>query len=362
MEKINVLLIEDNPGDARLIKEMLTEEKGVSFDVDWKDTLSKGLKRVAVGGINIILLDINLPDSSGFDTFLRTQAEAQEIPIILMTGLDDEDLAMKIISKGAQDYLVKGKVNSSLLGRSIRYAIERKRNEEALKNYALQLEEANSLKDLFTDIIRHDLLNPLGIIKIASEQMLLAEGKNESKEKVLTMIKNNTDKLIDMIRDASMYAMIASIEKIEKSNIDLNKTLVTVENNFKIQLDEKNMRLERLSNCECSIRANPLIESVFSNLLSNAIKYSPPGKKIEANIINKSERCKIYFKDWGYGIKDEDKLKLFNRFQRVDKKGVKGTGLGLAIVKRIVELHGGSVWIEDNPEGGSIFYVDIPKT
>ncbi len=67
-------------------------------------------------------------------------------------------------------------------------------------------------------------------------------------------------------------------------------------------------------------------------------------------------------KDWGYGIKDEDKEKLFTRFQRMDKKGVRGTGLGLAIVKRIVELHEGRVWVEDNLEGGSIFYVEIPKS
>ncbi len=70
-------------------------------------------------------------------------------------------------------------------------------------------------------------------------------------------------------------------------------------------------------------------------------------------------RCFDYVKDWGYGIKDEDKAKLFTRFQRVEKKGVKGSGLGLAIVKRVVDLHGGKIWIEDNPEGGSVFCVEI---
>ena len=89
--------------------------------------------------------------------------------------------------------------------------------------------------------------------------------------------------------------------------------------------------------------------------------YSPAGNKIEVSIIDEKEHCKIYVKDWGYGIKDEDEAKLFTRFLRVNKKGVKGTGLGLAIVKRVVDLHGGKVWIEDNPEGGSVFYLEIPK-
>jgi len=104
-----------------------------------------------------------------------------------------------------------------------------------------------------------------------------------------------------------------------------------------------------------------MIGSVFYNLLSNAIKYSPEGKKIEVNIIDNRENWKIYVKDCGSGVSAEDKSRLFTRFQRADKKGVKGTGLGLAIAKRIVELHKGRIWIEDNPEGGSIFYVEIPK-
>jgi len=238
---------------------------------------------------------------------------------------------------------------------------ERKRVEETLKNYAAKLEEANRLKDLFTDIMRHDLLNPLGVIKTATEQILLIETKDERMCNTLLMIKRNADKLIDMIKSASMYAMLESAEKLERTKLDLNEIFREVVNNFKSQLEEKNMKLEYISKGGCCVMANPLIDAVFSNLLSNAIKYSPAGKKIEVNIIEEKEHFKIYVKDWGYGIKDEDKLKIFTRFQRVEKKGVKGTGLGLAIAKRVVDLHGGKVWIEDNPEGGSVFCVKIPK-
>lgn len=238
---------------------------------------------------------------------------------------------------------------------------ERKRADEALKNYAAELEEANRLKDLFTDIMRHDLLNPLGIIKTATEQILFTETKDERAYNTLLMIKRNAEKLIDMIKSASMYAMLESAEKLERSKLDLSKIFREVANNFKPQLEEKNMKLEYTSKGECYVIANPMIDAVFSNLLSNTIKYSPAGNKIEVSIIDEKEHCKIYVKDWGYGIKDEDKAKLFTRFQRVNKKGVKGTGLGLAIVKRVVDLHGGKVWIEDNPEGGSVFYVEIPK-
>ncbi len=238
---------------------------------------------------------------------------------------------------------------------------ERKRAEETLKNYAAKLEEANHLKDLFTDIIRHDLLNPLGVMRTATEHLLFVETMDERMCNTLRMIKRNTDKLIDMIKSVSMYAMLESAEKLDRVKLDLNKIFEVVANNFKPQLEEKNMKLEYISKGECCVTANPMIDAVFSNLLSNAIKYSPAGRSIEVNIMEEEEHCKIHVKDWGYGIKEEDKAKLFTRFQRMDKKGVKGTGLGLAIVKRIVDLHGGRVWIEDNPEGGSVFCVEIPK-
>ncbi len=130
MEHIKVLLIEDNPADAAFIEEMLAEAKDVSFDLEWKDRLSIGLERIAKKGIDVVLLDLNLPDSKGFNTFTRMLSQAPEIPIVVLTGLDDETLAMRAVRTGAQDYLIKKYVNSNLLVRTIRYAIARRMGEE----------------------------------------------------------------------------------------------------------------------------------------------------------------------------------------------------------------------------------------
>jgi DNA-binding response OmpR family regulator len=128
MHKTNVLLIEDNPDDAFLIQEMLAEGNGV-FELTHADRLSKGLERVAAGGLDAILLDLSLPDSHGFDTFARVQAQAPGVPIVVLSGFDDEALAIKAVKEGAQDYLVKGQGDGSLLVRSVRYAVERKQLE-----------------------------------------------------------------------------------------------------------------------------------------------------------------------------------------------------------------------------------------
>jgi len=130
--RLNVLLIEDNPGDARLMREYLSDPAGVSFILEHRSTLASGLERLAQGGIDLVLLDLSLPDSPMPETFQRTQAAAPQVPIIVMSGLDDEKFAIQTVQEGAQDYLVKSYVDTRLLVHAMRYAIERKRAEEAL--------------------------------------------------------------------------------------------------------------------------------------------------------------------------------------------------------------------------------------
>ncbi|MCZ7402321.1 MAG: sensor histidine kinase [Candidatus Methanoperedens sp.] len=101
---------------------------------------------------------------------------------------------------------------------------------------------------------------------------------------------------------------------------------------------------------------------VFANLISNAIKYAPHGKKIVVDGKEVNSSWIIRVMDFGAGIKDADKKLVFERFQREDKTGIKGSGLGLAIARKIVELHNGNIWVEDNPEGGAVFVVEIPKS
>ncbi len=138
--KINILLIEDNPGDARLIREMLGEVRGTSFAVEVASELPTGLQRLSAGGADVVLLDLSMPGSGGLDTFTKAHAQAGHVPIIVLTGLDDEAVAVRAVREGAQDYLIKGQVDSHLLGRAIRYAIERKRAEAALERLRHQNE------------------------------------------------------------------------------------------------------------------------------------------------------------------------------------------------------------------------------
>ena len=124
-EPNNVLLVEDNPGDARLLHEMLKDVQGAQFNLTDVARLQDALELLRGQSFDIVLLDLRLPDSQGFDTFTRMSSEFPNVPIVVMTGLQDETVALRAVQEGAQDYLVKGQVDGEQLARSLRYAIVR---------------------------------------------------------------------------------------------------------------------------------------------------------------------------------------------------------------------------------------------
>ncbi len=131
-----VLLIEDNPGDARLICEMIAEDPDAPFSVECAERLSHGLERLSAGHTGLVLLDLSLPDSLGLETFAKVYAHSPTVPIIVLTGNDDANVALSAVKSGAQDYLIKGRLDRELLLRSMQYSIERKRYQVQLEHQA----------------------------------------------------------------------------------------------------------------------------------------------------------------------------------------------------------------------------------
>src|SRR5277367_3030930 len=133
IKTIKLLLIEDDPDAAQYVRLALREATGVHFQLESATNLREGLERLAQSGIEIVLLDLTLPESSGLDTFKAVQAQARDVPIIVLSGLDDETLARSAVHAGAEDYLVKGREDIQSITRAIIYAIERTESRKALR-------------------------------------------------------------------------------------------------------------------------------------------------------------------------------------------------------------------------------------
>lgn len=178
-QPIEILLVEDNPGDARLVEILLEEVGGIRFDLLQAPTLEKALDTLDENGFDVVLLDLSLPDSSGLETVERVRERASDVPIVVLSGQDDEETALRSLESGAEDYLVKGQGEGEIMARSIRYAIQRKRAERRL----VYLEQYDGLTGLANRTLFQDRLEQASARADRDETMLavLSLGLNRFK-------------------------------------------------------------------------------------------------------------------------------------------------------------------------------------
>ncbi len=286
-------------------------------------------------------------------------------------------LGLVIVANRSSDYKAEDKsklgeiagfiaplLNARLEG--FRLDLKRKRAEKSLREYAVELERSNNIKDLFTDIMRHDLLNPASIVK-GFVDILVKNEDDAEKHRMLETIQRNNDRLIEMIRNAAKLSRLSCAEHLELNVTDISPFLKECIKNFLPIADDKGIDIDLVEHKNCIACLNPIIEDVFANFLSNAIKYSPQGSKVTVAIEDMGKQWKIMFTDEGPGVPDKDKELIFDRFEQLGENmtfsGVKGSGLGLAISKRIMQMHKGNIGVEDNPEGqGSVFWITLDKS
>jgi DNA-binding response OmpR family regulator len=194
---IKVLLIEDNEGDVRLIWEILSEVRNSPFYLEVAGTLLSGLQTIEKNTPDVILLDLSLPDSNGIYTLNRVRDKAKKVPVVVLTGFDDEITAIKSLKEGAQDYLVKGRTDSDLLKRALIYSIERNSllnelegNENMLKESYEKLKELDGQREKFIDKVSTELKPIVEDLKVLFDEYGLEKTDAQGyREKLMNIIQ-----------------------------------------------------------------------------------------------------------------------------------------------------------------------------
>ncbi|MEB3291802.1 MAG: ATP-binding protein [Synechococcales bacterium] len=386
-----VLIVEDNAADAAMLKRTFARVNQ-SWQVVHVSLLSNAIEQYQASLISedllaahidsptspftLILLDLGLPDADGLTGLTVLRELAPEVTIVILTGLDDEALALQAMAEGAQDYLIKDSINSQRLTRSIRYAIERQQllrklqESERLSWQMLQQEkELNQLKSSFISTVSHEFRNPLAVIRTAADLIRL-NGKHLSAEKqqrFLSQIIYSVDNLLDWINEILlMNRMEAQGVNFSPSWIDFQQFCEQLVDNWQLSAGDR-----------CSLKSSiqgdfynvwldsALMHHVCNNLLSNAVKYSREGGliclEVQRQVTQQQEWIFLTIQDQGIGIPADQMHRVFDSFYRCSNTdGIAGTGLGLAIAKGCVEAHQGTLTIHSKLGEGTTVVVRIP--
>lgn len=358
---VNVLLIEDNPGDARLIEEALTSVGGGAgvFTVELAKTLKAGLERVRAGNVDIILMDLGLPDGQGVDSFAKVHAHVPTVPIVILSGLNDESVALEAVHKGAQDYLIKGQAERKVFPRILRYAIERK--------------QLDTLKDEFVGMMSHEIQIPLAMVKSAIDNLQsgIAGPLSKKQGEMVRIAEKSIERLSEVMNAVLDLSRLESGQfKIEPHPVQVTSLVKEQIQAFERAWDsKKKLRFDSYFIEDCPlISADPkLLAQLFNTLLSNACRFAESLVRITATVTG--HHVKITIGNDGPGIPLEQQSALFSKCVQMNRptagegcQGYQGTGLGLAICKEIVRLHHGEIWAESKGPQGAEFHVALPMT
>jgi signal transduction histidine kinase len=358
-EVINVLLVEKDLSAGGFVRNTLSEcSNSIRFCTETADNISDAIGLIEEKNFDIVLLGVELPDSSGPDFVREIRKLKPYMPIVLITNSGDEEAAVEAIKNGADDYLVKGKIFKDVLSRSIRYSIERKKERQR------SLEEIQSvnreLKD-FAYIVSHDLKAPLRGIKTIAGWISAdyADKLDDEGKEQMEMLMARVERMHNLIDGVLSYSRIGRIRE-QMVEVDLNVLVsevidtISPPDNFSITIEGvlPTIVFERIR-----------IMQVFQNLLGNAVKYiDKPQGKIKIVCRDEGDFWEFGIQDNGIGIESEHFERIFQIFQTLSSKDeVESTGVGLTVVKKIVEFYGGKIWVRSQPGTGSTFYFTLPK-
>lgn len=369
-QPIHVLLIEDDPADARLVEVMLSRAPRPVFSVSRADRLAPALALLRENHVNVVLADLSLPDSAGLSTLEALLHAAPHIPVLVLTGNDDDAQAIDAVKHGAQDYLVKGQGDAVMLSRVIRYAIERKATERQLTEARDKAEAAARAKSLFLATIGHEIRTPLNGI-LGMSRLLQDTSLDIQQTGFVDAVAASGELLLSLVNDILDFTQLESERlPLQQSSFHLPVMIEQLRALMAPKAGDKKLSLSiRIAPNTPSLVVGDAarLRQILANLVDNAIKFTERGgvvlavEKVGGNN-HGSALLRFTVADTGQGIAPEKQHEVFDAFSQGDNSFTRrhgGAGLGLAICKRLVSLMDGEIGYDSHPGQGSTFWVEI---
>ncbi len=351
---IAILLLENHREDIQRFEVLLAEILGQEFRLKALTTLQEGLDFLKQNKVDVILASLVLADQKGESIFETLHKAVPQIPLFIVGDAVNDALALKLVGRGAHDYLIRSTFSGTMLSRVLRYAIERKKLER--------------MKDEFIGTVSHELRTPLTIIRESVSQIMdqLYGPVNKDQTFVMGMTLDGIDRLIRIVNDLlDISKLEAGKVRLHCEYLDMVSLVQSVCRAFSAKTRNQGVKIDtQFSAAQTACYADrDKITQVLTNLIGNALKFTEKGS-IHVRVGEQPEEVLVCVEDTGIGLTEQELGGLFQKFQQFGRTagpGEKGTGLGLAISKGIIDLHHGRLWAESQLGKGSRFYLSLPK-
>lgn len=361
-----LLLVEDDPVDAREL-ELALERAGQRDDyrIVRAGSLAEAFERLEEEPPDLVALDLSLPDASGEEGVDRLRERAPELGVVVLTGRDDDELALRLLEKGAQDYLLKATLEPRELARCLRYSAKRAEAERALAHAQRSAEEATRAKSSFVATMSHEVRTPLGAI-LGMAELLRATKLCPDQREYVGVLERAGRGLLDLLNNVLELSRLESGRlELAREPVELRSLVVDTAEIFAHAAHRKGVDLvadvaEELPALLLGDGAR--LRQVLVNLVGNATKFTERGA-VEILALRRDGALELAVRDSGPGLPEGRIEALFGRFEQGDDRVAErhgGSGLGLALCREIVEHMGGELHAANRPEGGALFTVLLP--